>query len=221
MNNSKININDSIGSLKRMIPEDWGDISSFLKNIQLNIFGTKSLVSKSKVNIAYLTFEFGVDGVTREIMKYARRMELLLKNSNRKVSTILVGERFYGQIDKIMPVYWKKKTIKDINGWDKWQYGRLFSRMFHQKMPKNSAISQSTTLEVWNQSIEIAFELFKVVETYNINLFFLANVSSNPGNVSLNIALIIISKLYGLYVINSNHDFFWNTDQSGYSIVKQ
>ena len=40
---------------------------------------------------------------------------------------------------------------------------------------------------------------------------YLVNVCSNPGNVSLALATIIISESLGVPVINNNHDFYWES----------
>jgi glycosyltransferase involved in cell wall biosynthesis len=44
----------------------------------------------------------------------------------------------------------------------------------------------------------------------DIALLIPVNVASNPGNLALTLALVLITELLGTVVINSNHDFYWD-----------
>jgi len=44
---------------------------------------------------------------------------------------------------------------------------------------------------------------------YDIQLLVPVNVNSNPGNVPLAFAMVLVSELLGIPVLNSNHDFYW------------
>ena len=55
----------------------------------------------------------------------------------------------------------------------------------------------------------IVEKLGSYLEANNIQILYLINVCSNPGNVSLSLALVLISEYMQIPVINNNHDYFW------------
>jgi glycosyltransferase involved in cell wall biosynthesis len=42
-----------------------------------------------------------------------------------------------------------------------------------------------------------------------ISLVVPVNVASNPGNIALTLGLVLVTEILGIYVLNSNHDFYW------------
>ena len=50
---------------------------------------------------------------------------------------------------------------------------------------------------------------------------YLINVCSNPGNVSLALATVLISEYLEIPVINNNHDFYWEGGNRAIEIKKK
>ena len=55
----------------------------------------------------------------------------------------------------------------------------------------------------------ISNDLGRFILENEISLLIPVNVASNPGNLALAIALVIVAESLALSVINSNHDFYW------------
>ena len=62
---------------------------------------------------------------------------------------------------------------------------------------------------MWEQVLTIVEKLGSYVEQENINLLYLLNICSNPGNVAAALASVLVSEFMGIPVINNSHDFFW------------
>ena len=64
-------------------------------------------------------------------------------------------------------------------------------------------------LDFWEQTLLIIEKLGAYIEKEKINLLYLVNVCSNPGNVALSLAVVLLSEYLQIPVINNNHDFYW------------
>jgi len=43
----------------------------------------------------------------------------------------------------------------------------------------------------------------------HVSLVISVNIASNPGNIALTLGLVLVTEILGIYVLNSNHDFYW------------
>ena len=77
-------------------------------------------------------------------------------------------------------------------------------------MLAGSERSNELASEVYRQAVTIAKQLGRYLVDHNISLLIPVNIASNPGNLALTLALTLISEALGIYMINSNHDFYWD-----------
>lgn len=156
-----------------------------------------------------MTFDYGVDGVSIEIAKYAQSLEDLYAEVGEP-AIHLIGGDFYSQADTVMDPGWQRFKIEGINGWSKWAEGKWFGKLFYEEMPEGSQLSDELAVEMYALAVSIAEKLGGYIVENNIGLLIPVNVSSNPGNLALGLATAIVSEGLGMYVFNSNHDFFWD-----------
>lgn len=188
---------------------NWSDIDSFLSNL-------KNSVSNPKLNkkefhellqngTAFITYDFGIDGVSIEIQKYARCLEDILG----KVPMHFIGGDFHDKADIVLDEDWNRFEIKGINGWDKWYDGKWFSKLYYEDMPEGSEISDDVAKEIWNQAANFAEKLGTYLAENEVSLLIPVNIPTNPGNFAIQLAIIMLTEGLGTYVISSNHDFYW------------
>ncbi len=158
---------------------------------------------------AFLTFDFGIDGVSIEIAKYARVLEALYQPHGPSRLHFIAGD-FSTQAESILEPQWSRFRIDGINGWSKWDEGQWFNTLYYEDMPAGSQRSAESAAEVYRQAKLIASKLANYLVAKNISLLITVNVASNPGNLALMLALVFVTEALGIVVINSNHDFYWD-----------
>jgi glycosyltransferase involved in cell wall biosynthesis len=218
---------DKKGTTREDFPEvlgnasisDWGDISREVDRLQslqhspLPASREDYLPTVSR-GTAFLTFDFGIDGVSIEILKYARVLENIYQpfaDDRHQMSALhFIGGDFYPQADSILKSHWSRFQINGINGWSKWDDGKWFNALYHEDMSAGSKQSSQLAGEIYRQAMEIALQLGQYLVTNKIVLLIPVNVASNPGNLALTLALVLVTEALGTVVINSNHDFYWD-----------
>jgi len=182
----------------------------------------KELISDG---VAFVTYNYGIDGVSIEISKYAQYFEHTFSDSEKNISVHLIGGGFLEHSESVIKSRWHKLEIPNFDGWDKWDNGKWFKKLFYEDMPEGSDKSNLLAQEIWKQSSDFAEEIIEYISEQNIKLIIPVNVNSNPGNFASSLAIVLVSELTGVYVLNSNHDFYWEggkpahkrkkSDQSG------
>ncbi|MCK4983811.1 MAG: hypothetical protein KAS17_12855, partial [Victivallaceae bacterium] len=188
----------------------WQDISGFLDSIELApesvpVSGGREFSSLLSAGAAFVTYDFGIDGVSIEIFKYAECLEHILPG----IPLHFIGGDFHEKADIVLKDYWKRFEIDDFNGWSKWRDGKPFAKLFYEDMPENSDISRQTAREVWEEAKSFALQLGEYFSENNIKLAIPVNIMSNPGNVAAALGFIIAAEILDVYVISSNHDYYW------------
>jgi len=211
--NKKYLLSEMMKKLKNYDPKNWTDISLSLADIKENAppieqFSRDEFFEKVRTGIAFWTFDLGIDGVSIEISKYAQCLYDILSDEKKAVIHYVSGD-FYPQADNIIKPEWKKHRISGANGWSKWDRGIWFEKLFYQDMKENSKISHKMAVEIWNQAVDLTKKLGTYIAENEISLLIPVNVNSNPGNMATGLCTILVSELMGLYVLNSNHDFYW------------
>jgi len=194
-------------------PSNWNEISSILKNLSKNSppieqYNRNEFWEKVRTGLAFWTYDFGIDGVSIEIAKYAQCMQDI-QLTDKKAEIHFIAGDFHPQADNVLKPGWKRHRIDRANGWHKWDKGVWFDKLFYQEMKENSDISHKMAVEIWDQAVEMAEKLGHYVAENEISLLIPVNVNSNPGNLTTGLCTILVSELMGLYVLNSNHDYYW------------
>jgi hypothetical protein len=152
--------------------------------------------------IAFVTFEFGIDGIALQVEEYARAFQRILGN----VPIHYVGGAFqaprFERIDSSPPQY----ELEEIQGFDKWP---LHGDFFQTKLERGSKRYNELIGEFWDQVLIITQKLAQYIEENGIRLLYLIDVCSSPGNVSLSLATVLVSEYLGIPVISRNRGFYW------------
>jgi len=213
------NSNELIYQLETVLdnchPVYWDDIAKLLNKIKNS---KKSPLIPCKENFlncfsrgtAFISFSFGIDGVSIETSKYAHTLQDIFSPFENS-SIHFISGRFEPQISSIISADWYRFQVVGINGWNKWEDGKWFKALFRKKMKSFSEESNLLANEVYKQAVVIA----KLLGTYFLNnqisLVIPVNVASNPGNLALTLGLVLVTEALGIYVLNINHDFYWES----------
>ncbi|MHC4513174.1 MAG: phosphodiester glycosidase family protein [Planctomycetota bacterium] len=157
--------------------------------------------------IAFMTFGYGVDGVTMEVAKYARALVAVLPGV--KIHYIAGG--FAELANNIIGPESGWHQIDTMDGFDRWPMYRSF---FGRRLERGSPLYNKLIREFWEAVLELCERLGGVVEANQIQLLYLVNVNSNPGNPALALATVLVAEHFGLPVINNCHDFYWESGHS-------
>ena len=220
MNSSELtrHFHHSTTVLDNYHPVDWDDIVSLLgqiKNIETPplIPHCEDCLSHFARGTAFITFSYGIDGVSIETSKYARTLNDLFAPL-RKPSIHFIGESFQPQVSSILGAEWHRFQMAGIDGWNKWDDGKWFRALFGKEMESYSQESDLLADEVFRQATAIAKRLGKYFIDHQISLVVPVNVASNPGNIALTLGLVLVTEILGIYVLNSNHDFYWEAGKA-------
>jgi glycosyltransferase involved in cell wall biosynthesis len=207
----EISIGSVIKELKSEMISTWFDLGIFLDRIKENRkipcnrrfkdIREFHLYFKGK-GVAFLTFHYSVDGVTVEVSKYSELVKRNLPGSEiHYISGIFKPEG-----EKLIPAFVKKHQIEELQGFDEWKFYRKF---YFTHMERGGEEYNSLIKEFWEESLKIVEKLGAYIQENDIELLYLVNVNSNPGNVCFALATVLISEYLGIPVINNNHDFYW------------
>lgn len=198
----------------------WFDLGLFIDRMKLDK-PTPSVKFKGDLDdfydaigkgIAFITFYYSIDGVTIEVEKYAKVFKELFDD---KIPVHYIAGQFYPEADKVMDALVKRFELPAMHGFDKWN---LYNDFFNTKLERGSRKYNALIKKFWTEILHITEHLGKYVEDNDISLLYLINVASNPGNVSLAVATVLVSEYLGIPVINNNHDFYF---EGGSSVIDQ
>ena len=194
-------------------PTSWDGISDVLADIMRAEKTAKShskeeflqLISKG---IAFITYDYGIDGVSIEIRKYAKCLEQILADCGG-CKLHFIGGDFSDKADTVLEKGWSRFELAGANGWSKWDGGKWFSKLYYEDMKDGSKESNQLAAEMWRQGRDFAIKMGRYISENNISLIIPVNVCSNPGNFAFGLAIAIVAEGLGVYIINSNHDYYW------------
>jgi glycosyltransferase involved in cell wall biosynthesis len=161
--------------------------------------------------VGFLTFDFGIDGVSMEIAKYAEALRLFL--GNPKIHYI--AGHFEEFLDHVIVPTDTWHTIESMRGFDDWPSYRDF---FSRKLERGGSRYNKLIGRLWSEVLSTCEGLGAIIEENDIRLLYLANTNSNPGNVGVALATVLVSEYLGIPVVNNCHDFYW---ESGASAVER
>jgi hypothetical protein len=176
-------------NLPKTSVKNYNDYSSFSEHIQNS-------------GIAYITFLYSIDGVTVEVEKYTKVMEEIFP----KIPVHYIAGKIYPEARKILNKNHQHFEVKEISGFNAWD---LYHSFFFKNMERGSLAYNQLILDFWNEVLIIIKKLGTYFEKNQIGLIHAINVFSNPGNVSLSLALVLITEYFGIPVISNNHDYYW------------
>lgn len=209
--------NDLFSTLTEVLdhchPANWDDIVSLIYQIAARqkaplIPANQDVLGSFARGTAFISFSYGIDGVSVEASKYAHTLYDLFSPCGDP-SIHFIGGHFQPQVSSVLRDEWHRHQVDGIDGWNKWDEGRWFKALFRETMKSSSDASDLLAQEVFGQAVSIAKRLGKYILDNQIALVVPVNVASNPGNIALTLGLVLATEILGVYVLNSNHDFYW------------
>ena len=197
----------------------WFDLGLFID--QMRATPTKTNFPDDFVNfkqhieaggIGIISFYFTIDGITVEANKYTG----VLKEICPKAKIHYIAGEIHEEANDLIDSSFTKE-IKEMDGFDNWP---LYDSFFNQKLERGSDSYNALIRDFWEDALVIAEKLGTYIEDNEINLLYIINVCSNPGNVSLALAVVLISEYFEIPVINNNHDFYWEGGNRAIDIEK-
>ncbi len=214
-------INNIVGELRKKEINTWFDLGLFIDQFKEQPSkaafkgNTKDFDSHlEKGGIAFITFYFAIDGITVEAEKYAKTFKRIYPN----IPIHYIAGEIKPETDELIHKDAFKKVIKEMDGFDNWP---LYNDFFKIKMERGSTEYNALIGKFWDEVLVLVEKLGRYIEENNITLLYLINVCSNPGNVSLALATVLISEYLGIPVINNNHDFYWEDGNREIEIKKK
>ena len=207
------NLKERFEYLTKLIEEQnitsWEDLGELLSNIQKDknecIFKENFedfMTYIEKNGIAFITFEYGVDGVSTEIIKYIKVFREIFQNP--KIH--LIGGEFNEIFDKSLKAHCEHYKVEGMTGFTKW---KLFETLYRTRLsPEHNLYCESLKL-LWNEVLDLTRKIGEYLVNNNIGLIYTVNTNSNPGNISLALSVVLLSEFLEIPVMNNNHDFYW------------
>ena len=212
----RMNVDKMMNLIRNEKIHTWFDLGIFIDRLKENnptptakFDQDYSLFKKSvsRGGIAFISFGYSVDGVTIEILKYAKIFRKIFKN----IPIHLIGGNFQPESFKLIDDSYKKYTIEEARSFNKW---KLYKPFFFIKLERGSKEYNRLIKDFWEEVLIITEKLGRYIEKEKIELLYIVNVNSNPGNVSFALANVFVSEYLGIPVINNNHDFYWEGGNS-------
>lgn len=204
-------VDELISFLEEEKIETWFDLGLFLDrlreeqeypSIQLSGLFDEFSEEIRKGGLAFLTFHYMVDGVTVEVDKYAA----LMRRNIPGVPIHYIAGKIKSQALTSLEQDYKLKEIPELAGFDAWD---LYHDFYFVNLERGGTIYNELITKLWAQTLDIVEKLGGYIEDHGINLLYVINVCSNPGNVAYALALALLSEFLKIPVINNNHDFYW------------
>ena len=209
-------VNQMIQTLGREKINTWFDLGLFIDRFKensdipsTNFHGSYQdyKESISKGGIALITFIYSIDGVTMESEKYAKLFQQLFKD----VKIHYIAGKFHEKGELYLLPDTERFQLEELASFNDWG---LYRDFFYEKLERVSKAYNRLIKKFWNEVLVIAEKLGRYFEDNDIKLLYIININSNPGNISLALALVFVSEMLGIPVVCNNHDFFWEGGHS-------
>ncbi|RLD54427.1 MAG: hypothetical protein DRI97_11550, partial [Bacteroidetes bacterium] len=152
--------------------------------------------------VAFLSFHYMVDGVTVEVDKYAS----LMRRNVPGIPVHYIAGTINTKTAPFIKAEYIQKVIPELAGFNEWN---LYHDFYFTRLERGGPVYNELIGKLWSQTLDIVQKLGSYIEEQGINLLYIINVCSNPGNVAYALALVLISEFLKIPVINNNHDFYW------------
>jgi glycosyltransferase involved in cell wall biosynthesis len=157
--------------------------------------------------VAFVTYEYAIDGVTMEIAKYANALQRVLPDP----AIHFIAGNFDPRVDAVLDPDFDCHVVDGLLAFDRCP---LYKSFFHKRLERGSPRYNRLIGEFWETTLQIVEDLGHTFEDNEIELIFAVNTNSNPGNPALSLALVLLSEHLGIPVLSNNHDFYWEGGSS-------
>ncbi|MGI9543301.1 MAG: phosphodiester glycosidase family protein [Cyclobacteriaceae bacterium] len=165
---------------------------------------------KQQVNnggIGFVTFYYAIDGITNELEKYTSALKKILP----EVPVYFVGGEVRSEAWNSNDPNIDAGIFPEIQSFDHWQ---LYQDFFKTKLERGSKEYNALIVKFWEEVLLLTEIIGRCIEQNDIQLLFVVNVCSNPGNVAFALATVLAAEYMGVPVINNSHDYYWEGGNS-------
>jgi len=201
-------------SLHREQINTWFDLGLFLDRLKDKPsragFSGSYDDFKQEVNkggIGFVTFYYAIDGITIELEKYTSALKKILP----EVPVYFIGGEVRSEAWNSNEPNIDTCIFAEIQSFDHWE---LYQDFFKTKLKRGSKEYNALIIKFWEEVLLLTEKVGKCIEQNNIQLLFVVNVCSNPGNVALALATVLATQYMGVPVINNSHDYYWEGGNS-------
>ena len=202
-------------SLKGEKINTWFDLGLFMDRLkdQPSTAGISCSyqVFKQKIakegGIGFVTFYYAIDGITIELEKYSTALRSILPG----VPIHFIGGELKAEAWNSDDPSVNACIFPEIQSFDNWE---LYEDFFKTRLERGSEEYNKLILKFWDQVLILTQKLGECIENNKLQLLFVVNVCSNPGNVALSLAVVLASEYMGIPVINNCHDYYWEGGSS-------
>ena len=165
---------------------------------------------KKKVNksgVGFITFYYAIDGITIELEKYTAVIEKILP----EVPIYFIGGEVRSEAWNSNDPNICACIYPEIQTFDNWD---LYEDFFKTRLERGSEEYNALIVKFWKEVLLLTEKVGRCIEKNDIQLLFVINVCSNPGNVALALATVLAAEYMGVPVINNCHDYYWEGGNS-------
>ncbi len=124
---------------------------------------------------AFITYNYGIDGVSIEISKYAQILNDLYAPFG-EAPIYLIGGKFFRQSKSVLSAEWQTLQLDGIDGWDKIERGKI-------RMAVIAAILALGQFQVLGRQILIGDQAKQVADDIQTGVALHIGVDEIPGRV--------------------------------------
>ena len=193
----------------------WFDLGLFLDRLkdrasQAGYSGSfddfKQQITKEG-GVGFVTFYYAIDGITIELEKYTTELNKILPD----VPIYFIGGEVKSEAWNSNDPNICACIYSEIETFDNWE---LYHDFFKTGLERGSKEYNELIVKFWKEVLLLTERVGSCIEKNNLQLLFVVNICSNPGNVALAMALVLASEYMGVPVINNCHDFYWEGGHS-------
>ena len=151
--------------------ETWFDLGLMLDRLRDERAGPSAPAGfadfrrKLARGVAFVTYQYAIDGVTMEIAKYADAMRSLLPNPRIH----MLGGRFGTGADSVLGPATQRHTLAGIGGFDR---NSIYQRLFLRRLDRGSPLYNRLIVDFWQSTLNLVAELGRLFDDERIELIF-------------------------------------------------
>ena len=140
--------------------------------------GRRAFQHKLARGVAFVTYDFAIDGVTTEIAKYASAFGRILPDPEIH----FIGGKFDPRVQALLD---PGIACHEIPAMEAFGACPIYQSLFRKRLERGSPLYNRLIDEFWAATLDVVEKLGRTLENEGIELVFAVNTHSNPGNPAL------------------------------------
>ena len=151
-----MNVAELVNKLKAEQLNTWFDLGLFLDRLKV-----QSAVPSTRCDgdleefhrtissgVGFVTFDYGIDGVTMEIVRYAKTLQRILGG----IPIHFISGKFSPEIDGLLDPSWERSVLRGLDGFDSWP---LYESFFHRRLDRGGPLYNELIGLFWTDVLSI------------------------------------------------------------------